>query len=163
MVNPLNSRSYFLLSFFFFSLVLTGCQNFPKDPEKTLEQVTHGTLRVGYSENPPWVVKGPTGPTGIEPDLVNAFAKTINATVEWQNDAEQNLLEELEKSNLHVVIAGITDDTPWKTKIAFTRPYAEVGKKKHVVCVIKGENAFLVKLEKFLHQQQPTLEARLQP
>ncbi len=143
--------------------LLTGCQNFPKDPEKTLEQVTNGTLKVGYSENPPWVVKGPAGPTGIEPDLVKAFANGLNAKIEWQNDSEQNLMEELEKHNLHLVIAGVTDDTPWKSKISFTRPYVELQKKKHVFCVIMGENAFITKLESFLRQQQTTLETRVQP
>ncbi|WP_219921404.1 transporter substrate-binding domain-containing protein [Rufibacter sp. XAAS-G3-1] len=158
---PSHIKQLFFLPVFL--LLLSGCGQFPKDPEKTLEQVTNGTLHVGYSENPPWVVKGPGGPTGSEPDLVKAFAKSINATIQWQNDTEQNLLENLEKNKLHLVIAGITEDSPWRNKIAFTRPYAQVGKKKHVFCVIKGENAFLVKLEKFLHQQQSTLETRLKP
>ncbi|MBC3539312.1 transporter substrate-binding domain-containing protein [Rufibacter sediminis] len=159
----MNSRRYLVYNLILVVALLTGCQNFPKDPEKTLEQVTNGTLKVGYSENPPWVVKGPAGPTGIEPDLVKAFANGLNAKIEWQNDSEQNLMEELEKHNLHLVIAGVTDDTPWKSKISFTRPYVELQKKKHVFCVIMGENAFITKLESFLRQQQTTLETRVQP
>ncbi|RNI31944.1 hypothetical protein EFA69_05390 [Rufibacter immobilis] len=118
---------------------------------------------VGYSENPPWVVKGPNGPTGIEPDLVKAFAQTLQADIRWRNDTEQNLLEELEQNKLHLVMAGITHDTPWKKKIAFTRPYLEQGKKKHVLGVIKGENAFVLALEKFLHQQEPFLKTLATP
>ncbi|RNI21772.1 transporter substrate-binding domain-containing protein [Rufibacter latericius] len=163
MIQKRNTGWPFLFALFFLFSLTFGCQDFPKDPEKTLEQVTNGTLKVGYSENPPWVVKGPQGPTGIEADLVKAFAKSLNATIEWQNDTEQNLMERLEKNELHLVMAGVTDDTPWKQKISFTRPFAEVAKKKHVLCVIKGENAFTVKLEKFLHQQQAYLQNSLQP
>ncbi|KAA3436836.1 transporter substrate-binding domain-containing protein [Rufibacter hautae] len=159
----MHRSGYFIFYLSCFLLLATSCQDFPKDPEKTLEQVSNGTLKVGYSENPPWVVKGPEGPTGIEAELVRGFAKTLNAKVEWQNDTEQNLLEDLEEKKLHLVIAGITDDSPWKSKISFTRPYTEMAKKKHVLCVVMGENAFIVKLEKFLHQQQSTLENRLQP
>ncbi|WP_210486113.1 transporter substrate-binding domain-containing protein [Rufibacter aurantiacus] len=159
----MHSNGYFILYLFCVLLLVTGCQDFPKDPEKTLEQVSNGTLKVGYSENPPWVVKGPDGPTGIEPDLVKAFAKSINARVQWQNDSEQNLLEDLEKNELHLVIAGLTDDSPWKSKISFTRPFVEVEKKKHVMAVIMGENAFTVKLESFLNQQKSVIQNRVQP
>ncbi|WP_207432057.1 transporter substrate-binding domain-containing protein [Sabulibacter ruber] len=154
-------KSIFLLLYTL--LFLAGCENYPKDPEKTLEKVTNGTLVVGYSENPPWVVKGAAEPAGIEPELVKAFAKSINASIQWQNDTEQNLLEELEKRKLHVVIAGITDDSPWKSKISFTRPFAEVAKKKHVMAIVMGENAFTIKLETFLNQQKTALENRIRP
>ncbi|MGV3541463.1 MAG: transporter substrate-binding domain-containing protein [Rufibacter sp.] len=145
----------------FMLAVLAGCGQFPKDPNDTLAHVSGGTLKVGYSENLPWVVKGAQEPTGIEADLVKGFAQSINATVQWVPDTENELFQRLAKEELHLVIAGTTDDTPWKKKIAFTRPFAEVGKKKHVINVIKGENAFVVALEKYLHQQQSNLETRL--
>lgn len=142
---------------------LQGCTNFPKDPENTLEKVKNGTLLVGYSENPPWVVKTKDGPTGIEPDLVKAFAKTLHASIEWKNDTEQELFEDLEKRKIQMVIAGITDDTPWKTKVAVTRPYTEQNKKKHVMAVMQGENAFIIHLEKFLYRNKPQITSPVQP
>ena len=150
---------FYLILFFCFS----GCNNFPKDPEKTLEQVKNGTLVVGYSENPPWVVKTESIPTGIEPDLVKAFAKTLHATIKWENDTEQNLVEDLEKKKVHLVIAGLTDKSPWKNKAGFTRSFATEGKQKHVMAAINGENAFIVQLEKFLHEQEPQIRGRVQP
>lgn len=99
-------------------------------------------------------------PTGVEAALVQGFARSVNARVQWVNDTEQNLFEKLEQQQLHLVIAGTTDDTPWKKKIAFTRPYAEVGQKKHVMGVIKGENEFVVALESFLHGQKQSIEAQ---
>ncbi|AMM49935.1 hypothetical protein TH61_00355 [Rufibacter sp. DG15C] len=143
--------------------LLAGCTQYPKDPEDTLTKVTGGTLVVGYSENAPWVVDGANGPSGLEADLVRGYAKTINAQIEWKKDTEQDLLHALEENQLHVVIAGITDDTPWKKNISFTRPYAELEKKKHVFCVIKGENALVTSLEKYLHSQKSVIEKRLQP
>lgn len=117
---------------------------------------------VGYSENPPWVTKTDSVPAGIEPELVKFFAKRLNARVEWRNGTEQNLLEDLEKRRLHLVIAGITKDTPWKKKVGLTRPFVEQHKKKHVMAVIRGENAFIVHLERFLHGQEQQIRKRVQ-
>jgi len=148
---------------FILLLCLYGCENFPKDPEKTLTKVKNGTLVVGYSENPPWVVKTDSIPSGIEPELIQAFAKTLNAQVDWRNDTEQNLVEDLEKRKVHLLIAGITDDSPWKNKAGFTRPFAKEDKKKHVMAAINGENALIVHLEKFLYKQESQIQARMQP
>ncbi|MFC4871953.1 transporter substrate-binding domain-containing protein [Negadavirga shengliensis] len=142
------------LVFWVVPFILIGCENFPKDPENTLKKVHNGTLRVGYSENPPWVVETDNIPIGIEPELVKDFAKSLNAEIEWINDTEQNLFDDLGKKKLHLVVAGITSDTPWKKKVGLTRPFAKRGKKKQVMAVIQGENAFIVQLERFLYQQK---------
>jgi hypothetical protein len=34
---------------------LAGNGNYPLDPTGTLKRVQHGTLRVGYTQAPPWV------------------------------------------------------------------------------------------------------------
>ncbi|AKQ44940.1 hypothetical protein TH63_03750 [Rufibacter radiotolerans] len=137
---------------------LSSCDKIPKDPEDSLEKVSGGTLDVGYSENPPWVVKGAQEPTGLEPEMIKAFAKTIKAKVQWHPGTEQQLLEALEKKELHLVVAGLTDDSPWKSKISFTRPYLTLEKKKHVFGVIMGENALVLELEKFLHKKEEELK-----
>ncbi len=137
-----------------FACLSAGCDSFPKDPRRTLDRVRNATLRVGYSENPPWVTKSGDAPGGTEAELVKRFAQTLNAKIEWHNDTEQHLFERLEKNEIHLVIAGISDETPWKDKIGMTRPYVKAGKKKHVMAVAPGENGFLVALETFLQQQQ---------
>jgi membrane-bound lytic murein transglycosylase MltF len=134
------------------ALLLPGCDSFPKDPRHTLDQVRNGTLLVGYSENQPWVTKQGDAPGGTEAELIRQFAQSLNAKIEWHNDTEQNLFERLEKNEIHLVIAGLTDETPWKDKIGMTRPYRKEGKKKHVMAVVPGENGFLVALETFLQQ-----------
>ena len=138
--------------------LLVGCDNFPKDPDKTLEKVRNGTLLVGYSENPPWVVKTAAVPSGIEAELVKEFAHQLNAKIQWQNDTEQDLFEKLEKRELHLVIGGLTDKNSWKNKISFTKPYLKGEKNNYVMAVLKGENAFVLQLEKFLHDQEAKLK-----
>ena len=135
-----------------FAFLPLGCDSFPKDPHHTLDQVRNGTLLVGYSENRPWVTKSGDAPGGTEVELVKRFAQTLHAKIEWHNDTEQKLVERLEKYELHLVIAGLTKETPWKEKCGITRPYAKAGKKQHVMAVAPGENGFLVALEKFLQQ-----------
>lgn len=150
------------LVFAWLALSAPGCSgDFPKDPENTLNQAQAHGLVVGYSENPPWVVKTDTAPAGIEPALVKAFARSMDTKVIWKNDTEQNLFEDLEKKKIHLLVAGIRQSTPWKTKVALTRPYLKQGKEKHVMAGIQGENAFLVALERFLHSREQQLKASL--
>lgn len=151
-------------NFFFLviSLFLFSCNNFPKDPEETLRKVTNDTLIVGYSENSPWVIKTESEPEGLEPAIVKAYAKTLNATVKWHNNTEQNLFKMLEERKIHLVIAGITQNTPWEKKAGLTRPYLENNKEKHVMAVINGENAFLLSLEKFLHEHKGKYKKELE-
>ncbi|MBC6609880.1 transporter substrate-binding domain-containing protein [Hymenobacter sp. BT507] len=156
-------RSLFTLFFFPFVLLLSACSEYPKDPERTLQKVENGILQVGYSDNPPWVIKTDQDPIGIEPELVKGFAKSLHATVRWHNDTEQGLFEGLKRKQYALVVAGITDDTPWKQeKIGLTRPYRE-GHKKHVMAIMQGENAFLVRLENYLYQQNKAATQHRQP
>lgn len=149
------------LLFLFLVMVLltSACDNFPKDPGKTLTKIKNGTLLVGYTENPPWVIKTKGEPVGLEAELIKKFAKTQGAKIIWVNDTEQDLFEQLEKRELYLVIGGFTDKNTWKKKISFTRPYLKQQKDKHVMAVLKGENAFIVALETFLHQQKTNLNA----
>lgn len=107
----------------FMVLVLGAC-DLPRDPEDTLETVRGGVMRVGVSETKPWTIVGPDGlPGGIEPALMEAFARTLDSRIEWVVDTEAVLLEALERHELDAVVAGLTGDTPWRGRVALTRPY----------------------------------------
>ncbi|WP_347755681.1 transporter substrate-binding domain-containing protein [Agrococcus sp. ProA11] len=138
--------------------LLAGCSSIPADPDGTLERVRGGTLRVGVTENPPWVELSDAGePAGTEPELVVAFADELGAEVEWTDGSESRLAAALEAGELDLVIGGLLDDTPWVEVGAATRPYAEVeapwGTERHVMLTPMGENAFLVALETFLDEE----------
>jgi polar amino acid transport system substrate-binding protein len=128
----------------------------PADPEGTLERVIGGTLRVGVSPNPPWTEVTQGGePTGSEVDLVREFAAILPAEVSWTVGGEEALIKRLEAGQLDLVIGGLTADTPWEKHAAITKPYAEGtgpdGKRiKLVMAAPLGENAYLLRLEKFL-------------
>jgi polar amino acid transport system substrate-binding protein len=142
------------------ALALTvGCGlSIPSDPDDTLARVTGAKLRVGVSPNPPWTVLGEAAPHGTEVDLVNAFAQTLDAEVEWVVGGEETMIAALEHGELHLVIGGLTAETPWVEQVAITKPYAETrdarGERQELVMAAPpGENAYLLTLEKFLLSQ----------
>ena len=141
------------------AMVLTGCgMQVPADPEGTLERIEGGVLRVGATENAPWVEVDDSGePSGTEPALVSDFAERHGATIEWTAGSEATLLDALDRGELDLVLGGFVEDTPWTELGAATRPYAETqtpdGTEKHVMLVRMGENGFLVALESFLDEE----------
>lgn len=135
-------------------LIVTGC-GMPRDPDDTLDRVTDGTLRVGVSANPPWTEAGEGEPAGSEIDLVRAFAATLPAEVSWTVGGEETLIMALERGELDLVVGGLTADTPWTEHAAISKPYAEAtdaaGEPIELVMAARpGENAFLLRLERFL-------------
>lgn len=142
-------------------LLLPACaQSMPADPEGTLERVAGGTLRVGVSDNGDWVSVQPAGePEGTEPELIREFAGKLGASIEWSTGSEQVLAEDLKHGELDVVIGGLDDKTPWEKHAGLTMPYTESKDErgethKHVMLVRKGENAFLLELDKFLAEAE---------
>jgi polar amino acid transport system substrate-binding protein len=103
---------------------LAGCQ-YPRDVEGTLDRVEGGTMRVGVSDNQPWVNTDGSEPTGVEPTIVRRFAQQLDAEVHWVQGDSEELVEALERGQLDVVIAGITRTSLYKRKVALTRPYVD--------------------------------------
>ncbi|GAA4195591.1 transporter substrate-binding domain-containing protein [Microbacterium oryzae] len=137
------------------AVLLTGCSiHIPADPHGTLDRAQGGVLRVGATENPPWVeVDEGTEPTGSEVDLVDEFADGQGADVEWTTGSEAVLMDALDRGELDMVVGGFLDDTPWAEKGAVTFPYTADGPDKHVMIVRMGENRLLVTLEEFLYEE----------
>ncbi|HJU69829.1 MAG TPA: transporter substrate-binding domain-containing protein [Gemmatimonadaceae bacterium] len=133
----------------------------PRDPDRTLERVRGGVVRIGVAESRPWVIVTPTGAEGVEPVLAKAIADSLGATIEWIRKSESELLTDLSERKLDLVIGGLTHDSPWKTKIALTKPFYEDPrtKKKHVMAAPPGENAWLVFVERQLRRHQHTIPA----
>lgn len=110
---------------FLTALLLTAC-GIPRDVEGTLERVQGGTMRVGITENAPWTDLSSGRPEGVEVDLMESFAVTLQAQVEWFDGSQAELLRALEKRELDVVVGGFTADDPWAQMVTFTQPYAEI-------------------------------------
>lgn len=103
---------------------LAAC-NIPSDPEHTLERIRSGQMRIGVVDNPPWVKSRPDAQrvSGVEAQLMADFAQQLDAEIEWVRGSEAELITALEHFQLDVVIGGLTEKTPWKSKISLSRPY----------------------------------------
>lgn len=105
--------------------LLAGCQ-YPRDVEGTLDRLDDGgTMRVGVSDNEPWVNLDGAQPTGVEPEIVRRFADSIGAKVRWVQGDSEELVEALEGGQLDMVIAGFTRHSEQRRKVALTRPYVD--------------------------------------
>lgn len=152
----------------FIVLGLLACGDLPRDPDGTLDRARNGTLTVGVTVAAPWVtatagVSGAAGapgadanaePGGVEAELVASFAAAIGAEVEWVwGGAEENLAR-LERGELDIVAAGVTTGSPWKGRVALTRPHTEVDGSRHVLAAAPGENALLVALDRHIRRRK---------
>jgi polar amino acid transport system substrate-binding protein len=99
--------------------------HFPNDGEDTLKKVQNGTLRVGFTNAEPWISSTGTGAQGLEAGIINEFAASLHAKVSWIQGTEEQLYKALRRNEIDVLLAGITDQTPWKKEVGLTRPYLE--------------------------------------
>jgi hypothetical protein len=143
------------------SALAIGC-GLPRDPDNTLDHVRGGTMRVGVAIHPPWTSDSAGTYGGIEPGLVRALARELDAEVVWRPGGESVLLPQLHERKLDVVVAGLDAGTPWAKQVGITRPYHSVSDpegRELVWAVAPGENAWQMRVEHFLRAQRPNIEA----
>lgn len=103
-------------------LLPAACTSRPVDPEGTLDRVRGGTLRAGIVANDPWTIVGPPH-DGIEVEIVERFAASIDSEVEWFDGSEQELFGALHLGELDLVVGGFEAQNPYAAEVAFTHPY----------------------------------------
>jgi polar amino acid transport system substrate-binding protein len=141
------------------AVTLLSC-SLPRDADGTLQHVQNGALRLGVADDSPWVVVQNRNASGYEPTMVSELAGQLHARIETTHGSEAQLLEKLHDRKLDIVIGGFTSDSPWKTQVAFTKPYhKDASGKDHVLALPPGENAWLVRVEQFLHENEQKLAA----
>ena len=124
----------------------------PRDADHTLDRVRGHELRIGVTDHPPWVELHGEVVSGVEPSLVSELARGLGSRTTFRRGSESDLLEALRRGQLDLVAAGLDDTSPWKGRVALTRPYyadSATGK-KHVLALRAGENAWLVHVETYL-------------
>ena len=106
-------------------LLCTGCDRFPQDPQHSLQQILQrGTMRVGVTESPPWIVGGPPGKAnGLEGKLLADFADELGVDIEWHWGSAEDHFEALKRYELDVVAAGLTRRNPWRKHVGFSISY----------------------------------------
>ncbi|SDG38548.1 transporter substrate-binding domain-containing protein [Microbacterium pygmaeum] len=132
---------------------LTACTSIPRDPDGTLEEVTGATLHAGASVSGRLVTDAGGQPAGPLVDLVDGFADSIGAEVEWSLGSEEDLVTGLEDGDLDIAVGGMTSGTPWIDRAGMTRGYPGIAGsdgRDIVMLVPLGENALLSALETYL-------------
>lgn len=131
----------------------------PRDPEDSFTRISErGVLRAGFTVHEPWVsYDGGTAPSGPEADVVNAFAQTLGARVEWQRGSETQLFEALQEFELDVAIGGFEQRNPWAPKLGTTRAYVERDGRKHIIALPPGENRLMTEFERVLRARAPAI------
>ena len=136
-----------------------GC-SLPHDAEDSLSHIKNGSMRVGVSTNPPWVATAGDTISGYEGTIVGELAHQLHSRIEAHPGAESVLLQQLHDRKLDMVVGGITSDSRWKKDVALTRAYhKDRGGKQHVLALPPGENAWLVRVEEYLHDNEARLKA----
>lgn len=113
----------FLFFFLLMTALLSSACQFPRDTHGTLDKVQDGVLKVGVTENPPWVIRTESGAEGVEAEIILVFADSLNAEVEWHWGTETELLQALSQHQIHVVMGGLTQQSPKKKGTVQTEPY----------------------------------------
>lgn len=128
----------------------------PSDPDGTLDAVVGDAIEVGVSPDPGLVDTRGDEPRGPLVDLVEGFASSLDARIEWTVASEETLVGDLETGDLDLAVGGFTDQTPWSDRAGVTRGYTSIegaDGRSVVFLVPLGENALLSELEAFLDEE----------
>ena len=127
----------------------------PTDPQGTLERVRGGVVHAGASVSGELVTIDGSEVGGTLAEIVEDFADSVDARVEWTVGSEEDLVDGLESGDLDVAIGGMTDATPWSDRVAVTRAYDTIpGSRGPVVLLVPlGENAWQAQLEGYLDRE----------
>jgi hypothetical protein len=136
-------------------VMVTGCGiQVPADPDGTLDRVrSAAVLRAGASPaGRALTVTGAT-PSGPLVELVDRFAASEGAEVEWTVGGEEELVGRLEAGSLDLVTGDFSEQTPWVDQVSVTRGIRGVdglGDRPAVILLPLGENAMQAAVEEFL-------------
>ena len=140
------------------TLLCTACDGIPRDAAGGLHRIVDGEVRVGASNNPPWISIADGQVGGLEAELIEGWAHALGARVVWRVGAVAELTEAVHRRELDVLAAGLDESTPHGKRVALTQSYLETtgrsGKQhRHVLAVTQGENALLLSLDRYLARQ----------
>lgn len=132
----------------------TAC-GIPRDTAGTTEHVLQrGFIKAGLVADADTVDFGDAGPAGAEISAVSGFAESLGVDVEWLIENEHELMDELARGELDLVVGGIERASPWSAHVALSRPIAGGGSKALVAAFRKGENDWLLSWEQYLAREK---------
>lgn len=149
---------------FSIAILLTALAcNQPSDPKNTLNDVRHrGILKAGVSYNPPFVVTSPHDTTGIDIDLLNDIANDLEVKLQLVYGSETEITHRLEETKIDIAAAGFLNKTLFKKKMGLTNWYLQRHDSSYVLGIPKGENAWVMYLEKFIYAHRDSIRQTAQ-
>lgn len=126
-----------IVHFLLILIMLTAC-GAPRDPEGTWAAAHSSGLRIG--------VAAPDTDSIHKDEVATArrFAAAHDLEVTFIHASESELVRQLKRMDIHLIVGGFDRQTPWREEVGTTRP---LGPQRHVVLVPSGENRLLVELE----------------
>jgi len=121
---------------------LAGCDDFPKDVENTTRSVEgSGVLHAGLVADAP--------AEAGERALAERIAAAAHARAESETGSAEVLLHRLEQGELDLVVGRFAKASPWKGRVAFTKPASAEGSPPKQAPVLRaavrsGENRWLL-------------------
>jgi polar amino acid transport system substrate-binding protein len=145
------------------AVALAGC-DIPRDNEGTLDRVRGSELRVGVTDNRPWVRIEGEAVQGLEPELLRLWAERLGARIRWVRGDLDALVHALEAGRIDVLAAGLTSDTPYRSRLGVSQTYykgveqvaargkpaGEPTRRRRIMAAAPGESALLLALDRFL-------------
>ncbi|HEX8578344.1 MAG TPA: hypothetical protein VF655_01960 [Allosphingosinicella sp.] len=130
------------------ALLLSGCDNYPRDPEGTLQRVkSERVFRVG--------LVAPLGAETMEAEpreLLRRLSERSGASPRLEQGPAEPLLDRLQKGELDLVLGRFEKKSPWSTLVTFAPPLrVEKGGKTaiHLTAAMRnGENAWISLVER---------------
>jgi ABC-type amino acid transport substrate-binding protein len=106
-------------------LALAGCERSGAGPLLIQRILKTGELRAGTSaDSPPMTARGRNGQLiGLEVDLVQAMADTMNVKVRFVEIPFAELIPALERGEIDLAFAGMTITPERNARVAFAGPY----------------------------------------
>lgn len=120
-------------------LTLSGCADYPRDTEGTLERVRGRAMRLG-------VVAGDADPAYAA--LAGELARRTGARVDRRVGAAEPLLQELEKGRVDLVVGTYDRSTPWDARVTFSKPVSRWGEREVKAATMNGEHAWAMEVDR---------------
>ena len=118
-------------------IILIPCMLYPQEGRVLSRVLKRGELRVGTTGNqPPFSVKTKDGDLiGYEIELATLLANAMNIKLTFVEMPFSELLPALEKSEIDIVMSGMTITPERNLKCAFIRPFIISGTSILVKCI----------------------------
>lgn len=135
------------------ALILSGCGNYPRDPEDTLNLVRqNGSFRVG-------LIAGGDAQSDKTSELIERIAAATGAQPATISGDAEPLLMELEEGKLDLVVGTFDEKTPWDTRVTVGPPLERrLEGKSHqqfAPAMRNGENAWIALVERQVRDIAP--------